>query len=346
MKCKMRTPPNITEEQLRACLQNQYGLVPVTFEFLPLGLDYNAGVYRVASEQGAACLLKVTSRPLYEPRCLVPRYLNDQGITSVVAPIPTMSGTLWARMEEWNVIVYPFIEGDTRLTGMASAQWQEVGGIFRQIHQVALPSEGFETLRRETFDPTGYIRWVHVFEIERLHSRHSESESTRALLADWQALKPTIHTALATLEKLAEVLQARGLPYGISDADLHAANLLRDHAGHVFVIDWDEVMLAPKERDFIFIREPHADAFFQGYGQQEIDWVALTYYLWERVVQDVIEDAQNVCFRDDWEEETRADATRLLYAYLSSGSTIIAASDASAHLPKDLYDFNSSSRRS
>jgi spectinomycin phosphotransferase len=37
--------------------------------------------------------------------------------------------------------------------------------------------------------------------------------------------------------------------------------------GQVFVVDWDEVMLAPKERDFIFVRPPHADAFFQGYGK-------------------------------------------------------------------------------
>src|SRR5712692_2616173 len=94
----MRQPPSIAEEQLRACLQDQYDLVPVTLEFLPLGLDYNAGVYRVVSEQGTASLLKVTSRPLYEPQCLVPRYLNDQGITSVVAPVPTRSGALWASL--------------------------------------------------------------------------------------------------------------------------------------------------------------------------------------------------------------------------------------------------------
>src|SRR5437764_13991646 len=88
----MREQPKIPEERLRACLQDQYDLYPFTLEFLPLGLDYNAGVYRVVSEQSTAYVLKVTSRPLYEPRCLVPRYLEDQGITSVVAAVPTRSG--------------------------------------------------------------------------------------------------------------------------------------------------------------------------------------------------------------------------------------------------------------
>ena len=48
-------------------LQHQYGLIPVVLEFLPLGHDYDAGVYRV---------------------------LRDQGITSIVAPVSTTSDAL------------------------------------------------------------------------------------------------------------------------------------------------------------------------------------------------------------------------------------------------------------
>src|SRR5437588_10856359 len=109
----MREQPKIPEEQLRACFQDQYDLYPVTLEFLPLGHDYDAGVYRVVSEQGTAYLLKVTSRLLYEPRSLVPRYLSDQGITSVVAPIPTRSGAMWTVPSDWSTLVSPRITGDT-----------------------------------------------------------------------------------------------------------------------------------------------------------------------------------------------------------------------------------------
>src|SRR5881227_3967696 len=203
----MREPPRILEERLRACLQDQYDLYPVTLEFLPMGHDYNAGVYRAVSEQGTAYLLKVTSRPLYEPRCLVPRYLNDQGITSVVAPIPTRSGALWTMLSEWTVIAYPFIEGDTSWTGMTNEQWKEVGTIFQRIHQVMLPPVGFEFLLKETFDTTEYARWVRDFETQHLHSRHDGSDSWRALRASWMAHQSTIHTTVTSLEKLAEVLK-------------------------------------------------------------------------------------------------------------------------------------------
>jgi spectinomycin phosphotransferase len=332
----MREKPSIPEEDLRACFQEQYDLIPVTLEFLPRGKDYHAGVYRAVSEQGTPYLLKVKSGSLYEPGYLVPRYLRDQGIAAVVAPLPTKRNTLWTRVGAWTVILYPFLEGDTSLTGMTGEQWKEVGTIFKRIHQVMLPPFGFESLRKETFDPTGYARWVRAIETQHIHSEGG-SVSKRALRSSWVAHQPTIHMMVTALEKLAGVLQRRTFQHVICHADLHPANLIRDHAGHVFVIDWEDVMLARKERDFIFVREPQADAFWEGYGQREIDWIALTYYRWERVVQDLIECAGHVCFRDDLGEETRADAAQMFHEILAEdGSNIAAAYAAAAHLPKYL----------
>jgi spectinomycin phosphotransferase len=320
----MREPPNIPEERLRACLQDQYGLSHVTLEFLPRGLDYNAGVYRMVSEQGTPYLLKVTARPLYEPGFLVPRYLNDQGIRSVVAPVPTRSGALWTKLVDWIVIVYPWIDGDSGWVGMTDEQWREVGKIFKRIHGVQLQSEGFSSLRKETFVPTEYTQWVQTFEAQHLHSQPDESESSRALRASWVAHESAIHTVVSSLEKLAKMLQSQTFPFVICHADLHPSNLIRDRHGHVFVIDWDEVMLAPKERDFIFIREQEADAFWEGYGVVEIDWMLLSYYLWERVIQDVIVNAQDVCFRDDLGEETKADIAQMFDEYLTEGGDNLA----------------------
>ena len=332
----MREPPGIAEEHLRASLQAQYDLGLATLVFLPLGHDYDAGVYRAVSERGTAYLLKITSRPLYEPRYLVPRYLSDQGIASVVAPLRTRSGALWTVLSEWTMIVYPWISGDSSLTGMTDEQWKQVGTIFKQIHQVRLPAVGFESLRKETFDPREYIQWVRAFEAQQIHAEGGDT-ARRALRSCWVAHQSTIHTVLASLERLAGVLRSRTLPSVICHGDLHARNLIRDRAGRVFVIDWDEVMLAPKERDFLFVRPPHATAFFQGYGQAEMDWVALTYFLWERVVQDLIECTRNVWFRQEWGEESRMEALQMLEVILAEDNGHIqAAYRASAHLPTDL----------
>jgi len=341
----MREKPDIPEEHLRACLQEQYHLAAVAFEFLPLGLDMNAGLYRVVSEQGTAYLLKAKKSLFYEPGCLVPRYLQDQGIAAVVAPLPTTGNALWTQVGEWRVIVYPFIEGETGWNpGMTDEQWKALGTTLHQIHQVTLPAGGFRSLRKETFDPTGYRRAVRALETEHIRAEGG-GQAEQALRAHWRTHRPIIHTAVDSLEQLAAVLQKRSGPYVICHADLHPGNIIRDHANRVFVIDWDDVMLAPKERDFLFIGETRANGsalqvtapFFQGYGQAEIDWIALTYYLWERLIQDVIAFAEEVFSRPDLEETTMADSARWFHAILSEeGNKAEQALAAAAHLPTHL----------
>lgn len=334
----VRDVPNIPADRLRACLRNAYGLDAATLEYLPRGRDYDAGVFRVQSAGGAAYFLKVTTRPLYTPSYLVPHYLGEQGIASVVAPLPTTNGELWETLGEWRMTVYPFIEGDTSWAGMTKAHWRETGSIFRRIHELR-PSpdrlEGLGPLRREAFDPAGYSNWVRRFEAEQLPARTDGSEAVHALRAAWVAHQPEIHAIVIALEALAGVLASRELPRVICHADLHAANLLRD-AGGVHVIDWDEVMLAPRERDFIFVRESPSDAFWDGYGERTVDWVTLTYFQYERVLQDVIEDARQVCARDDLGEAVKIDLVKAFEQSFAAGGNLDAAYAAAAHLPPEL----------
>ncbi len=240
------------------------------------------------------------------------------------------------------MIVYPFLEGDTSLAGMTDEQWKETGNVFQRIHQVHLPPNGFPSLRAERFDPTNYARWIRAFETDHLRARHDGSEATRALHDAWIAHRPTIDVAVTTLDQLAAAPRSQIHSYVICHADLHAANLLRDPAGRMFVLDWDEVMLAPKERDFIFIREPYAQAFWEGYGVRAcdedgvIDWVALTYFRWERVIQDLTEETQQALFSDDVGEEARMTAAQRFAATFGAGGSADAACAAAAHLPTDL----------
>jgi spectinomycin phosphotransferase len=237
-------------------------------------------------------------------------------------------------------MLYPFIEGvagwDPPMTG---EQWKAVGAALKRVHQVDLPAEGFESLRRETFDPTGYGRWIRALEEQEADS-FGGSTSQGALRSLWQEHQPAIHAMLTSMEALAAALRKQSGPHVICHADLHPGNIIRDQAGGAFVVDWDDVMLAPKERDFIFAGDAPVDSsarqgtspFFEGYGQTEIDWHALTYYLWERVITDLIACAQDVFFRSDLEEETKAEAVQLFSSILAEGGELDAARAAAAHL--------------
>jgi spectinomycin phosphotransferase len=77
---------------------------------------------------------------------------------------------------------------------------------------------------------------------------------------------------------------------------VHAANILLGADDTLYVVDWDTLCLAPKERDLMFIgagigggwrTEREAAAFYRGYGPAAVDAEAIAYYRYERIVQDI-----------------------------------------------------------
>lgn len=324
----MREPPRLSEERIRASLRAAYGLRPDSLTFLPLGLDYHAGVYRLVDANGTAYLLKVKAGALYQASLIIPRYLSEQGVAAVVAPIPTRDGALWTSVDGWTLLVYPFVAGASSWDGMTPARWQTVGAVFGAIHRVAPPAAEFAGIRSETFDPSGYARWVEAFDP---HAPRSASAAERTLCAAWAVHAATIAQIVATMTRLGAELRTRALPLVICHADLHANNLLFADDDHVSVIDWDDVMLAPKERDFIFVPEESDNGvapFFRDYGPAEIDWAALAYYRYERVLTDIIVTAQDVCDPNDLSEQTKAEIANLFVAVLAPDDMLADAARA------------------
>lgn len=63
-------------------------------------------------------------------------------------------------------------------------------------------------------------------------------------------------------------------------------------------MDWDDPIMAPKERDLMFIgggianvwNKPNEERlFYKGYGTAEVDSTILAYYRHERIVEDIAE---------------------------------------------------------
>jgi spectinomycin phosphotransferase len=71
----------------------------------------------------------------------------------------------------------------------------------------------------------------------------------------------------------------------------------------LYVVDWDDPIMAPKERDLMFIGGGVADVwnkrheetiFYNGYGETEVNMTILAYYRHERVVEDIAEYSQHL----------------------------------------------------
>jgi spectinomycin phosphotransferase len=118
----------------------------------------------------------------------------------------------------------------------------------------------------------------------------------RSLAAFWLMKRHEIQTMLERAEQLGQALQHRAAKLVVCHADLHAGNVLVGANDELAIVDWDNPIRAPKERDLMFVGagiggiwdDPQEEAlFYQGYGTTEIDPVALAYYRYERIVADL-----------------------------------------------------------
>lgn len=330
----MREPPvKLSDEMLRTCLRTWYGIALTELTFLPLGHDASAWVYRARASDDRSYFLKVRLAVTNKASLVVPRYLHDHGVARVVAPLPTMTGALWADVGDYAAILYPFVAGATgRERGLTAQQWLDYGALLRRVHDTPVAPDLARLMRRDSFTPAGADM---VRRLDTHIGAHTFDEPSAAALAVfWQARRRDIFTLLDRGEELGRRLARVAPALVLCHADIHTANVLLDADGQVWFVDWDETLLAPRERDLMFVVGgissklvgPREEAgFFQGYGTAAIDPLALAYYRYAWALGDIGAFGEEVYFRPDLGPDTRRAAIDLFRGLFSPGEIVALA---------------------
>jgi spectinomycin phosphotransferase len=320
--------PVVRDDVIGASLQENYGLPVAQIEFLPLGADVNTAVFRVVSSNGTPYFLKLRSGPFHEASTTLPRFLSDHGIAEIISPIPTQAGQLWASLAQYTVILYPFVQGrDGYTVNLSERQWRRFGVALKQIHTIRLPAMLLGSIPRGDFSP----RWRNdVRSYLGLIEQQNFDEPIAATLAEF--LKDKRSETLELIERTErheQVLYSRPLPFTLCHSDLHAGNLHICDDETFYIVDWDAPILAPKERDLMFVgaglmggwRAPEEETslFYLGYGEAEIDPVALAYYRCERIVQDIAAYCEQLLLTAEGGEDRESSLRYLMSNYLPNG---------------------------
>jgi spectinomycin phosphotransferase len=155
-----------------------------------------------------------------------------------------------------------------------------------------------------------------------------------ALAMFWRARREDIRTLMGRAEDLGHRLAQVAPAFVLCHADIHTNNVLLDAGGHLWIVDWDETILAPRERDLMFVVGgiigglvgPHEEELFsQGYGATTVDSLALTYYRYAWAVGDIGAFAEKVFFRPDLGPGTKQAAVEGFMSLFMPGNIIALA---------------------
>lgn len=291
----MLEKPNLPDPKIAACLQHEYGLVAAQVAFLPLGADLNTAVYHITTGS-TAYFLKLRQGSFDETSVTLPKFLSDQGIQQIIPPLTTKTGQLWGNWDAYKTILYLFIEGKNGYeTTLSPSHWHEFGAALKKIHDTAVPPAIRRNIRHETYSPQAREA-VKSF-IARVEHGVYDDPVAKEVAAALQENRALLLDMTARTERLAQQLQAQPPPFIVCHSDLHAGNIFIGSDGAFYIVDWDEPILAPKERDLMYVgggllasgRSPEEEAalFYETYGVNSMDVHALAYYRYERIIQDI-----------------------------------------------------------
>ena len=327
--------PKLAEEAIISKLQSKFELLAPTLEFLPIGNDARAWSFRVETAAGEYFLKLRRGAPKLAS-LIVPHHLRRCGVDNVVAPMPAISGRLYALLEDYALMLYPYIQGESEWAMTLTAdQWLDWGAIMRLIHGAPVPAEIMEHVPREIFA----VKWLDKIEsVEAALARNAFcGEVADAVARIWRVKSDVIELARRRYLSLGRRMEKRSAEFVLCHADIHTANIIIEDAGALHIVDWDETLLAPKERDLMFFIDDGrsvetTEAFLAGYGHREVDLLGLAYYKYDWVIQELGDYGERVFLSGDLSGDELALAQREFARLFAPDDVIDRAHRAYANL--------------
>ncbi len=297
---------SLSDQHIIDCLNTDYGIAVVKLKLLPLGADMNASVYKAQAHDGSSYFVKVKRGHNYDISVIIPTLLQDAGINQLIPPIKTTTDDLLVQHTEgFTIIVYPFVEGLNGFShNLTDEEWFTLGKVLKQIHEFEVPLAIQDKIRREDYSP----KWRELVRalLTQIDAEPTGDEITLKLVAFMKMQRSAIHRLVNRAEELAQMIRQQPFAFVLCHSDIHGGNVLISGKGVIYIVDFDEPIMAPKERDLMFIgggvanvwnNPREEEIFYKGYGKTAINMAILAYYRHERIVEDIALYAQELLLK-------------------------------------------------
>ncbi|HBP50799.1 MAG: hypothetical protein US68_C0017G0016 [Candidatus Shapirobacteria bacterium GW2011_GWE1_38_10] len=292
------------ETAVANCLLNNYGIEVVRVVPIDGGADQNALVFKVES-RGSIYFLKQKPSSVDDSALVVQDFLHNQDISEVLSPIKTNDQKLSASINQSKLVLYPYIEGFSNAEKPLSEQnWIEFGQTLKKIHSANIPESLQGSIRLETYSTRFPKDLVRI--ISQIHEDSFTDPTTLRMVEFFRLKEEELNKLLLRTDQLCSKFKAQSRPLVLCHSDIHAGNRFVDKNGGLRIIDFDEPIFAPIERDLMFIgsgiirpdTSQEIDLFYRGYGKPDFSLEAIAYYRCQRIIEDIVLYAEDVLYRD------------------------------------------------
>jgi spectinomycin phosphotransferase len=294
---------SISDQQIIDCLNANYDMRVTALTPILLGADLHAAVYKAQTNDKQSYFVKLKRGHSQDIGALIQLLLHDAGISQIIAPVKTMNDQSTYHLDNFTLVVYPFIEGHNGFsTNLTDDQWIVLGQALRNIHACELPASITNEIKQESYSP----QWRNAVRSIYAHidtDPHITDTIALSLLTWMKEHRKTIERLVDRAENLAQKIRKQSSEFVLCHSDIHSGNVLIANDGALYIVDWDQPIMAPKERDLMFIgggianvwNNPHEEKlFYEGYGKTEINKEIVAYYRHERIVEDIAEYSQQL----------------------------------------------------
>lgn len=148
----MPTKQFLSKQHIIDCLRAHYHIEVVSLTLIPLGADLNADVYKAVAKDKSSYFVKLKHGFQHDVGTTIVQLLYDSGIQSLIPSVKTIQGHSTQRIDDYILIVYPFIEGQDGFSrALTDAEWLTLGKTLRQIHDMDVPEFIKPKIRQENY---------------------------------------------------------------------------------------------------------------------------------------------------------------------------------------------------
>ncbi len=215
------------------------------------------------------------------------RLFNDAGIKNITHPIKTITGELVFCLDKYPTALFNFIEWfNANDQPLNEDQRFALGKLLGKIHQAKKVIGEFSI--KEDFKYGNINRLLET--LDKIDSYIKDpskykSKTAQLLLKN----KDKILNRVKELEGLGGKLRNQNIDFVICHSEPHAWNTMIDKEGEIYLIDWDDSLYAPREKDLNMIKNDQIklDGYKSVVGEFKINQEIIHYYQMEWNISEI-----------------------------------------------------------